>query len=124
MLIHLFRDCIECLFDQANNEMKWIRNSAVIDMLETVCSQYDLFEEKIKQAGGQSRTLAEIAGGLKVRKELCGELMCNAADLLVESVLLEQYFVDFHWPSSSLPDVDENFDTELDCVKMLIERLL
>jgi hypothetical protein len=59
---------------------------------------------------------------LKLKKEILGEQLANVADLMVQNVLLEQYYIDYQWPSASIPDVDENFETELDAIKLFIER--
>jgi len=61
--------------------------------------------------------------GLKIRKEILSIQVCNLADLLVEHILLDQHFIDFQWASSGLNDFDDNFDGEVDALKLYIERL-
>lgn len=78
------------------NELKSIKNFALLDLLQVVCSKSD--------------------------SKLLKEQISNLADLLVQNVLLDQHFVDNQWPSSSLGDLDDNLENELEAIKLFIER--
>jgi hypothetical protein len=98
--------------------MKSVQNLAIIDLLEIVCTRYDFFDERLKKVSNR----AEENFDLKLKKEISNEQLANVADFMVQNILLEQYYVDYQWPSASIPDVDENFEVELDAIKLFIER--
>ena len=101
--------------------MRSIKNFAIIELVEIICSKCDFYEEKLKSLSAASQSSS--TGSLKLKRELLSEQLCNLADLLVQKILLEQYCIDYQWPSASIPDVEENFEDELDAIKLFIERL-
>ena len=86
-------------------------NLALIDLIEILCTK-SIADEK----------LASECEMLKIKSEILIDQMCYLAELLVEHILLEQHFIDFQWASSGLSDFDDNFDGEVDALKLYIER--
>jgi regulator of replication initiation timing len=91
---------------------------ATIDFLDLVCNRYDFFDDRQKKLAN----IVEENFDLKVRNETLGEQLGNVAVTMVQMVLLEQFYIDYQWPSASMPDVDESFEAELDAIKLFIER--
>lgn len=81
---------------------------AFVDFLEVVCAA--------SNRGGEEQHP-------KSRK-LASEQLCNLADLIVYNVFLDQHFVDYQWssPGSTLIDIEESFETELESIKLFVER--
>lgn len=46
----------------------------------------------------------------------------NLADLIVQQILFDDHYVDYQWPGSSSEDLDDNFDNEIEALKLYIER--
>lgn len=46
----------------------------------------------------------------------------NLSDLIVQNVLFDDHYVDYQWPGSSSEDLDDNFDNEIEALKLFIER--
>ena len=86
-------------------------NFAIMNLLEVLCTKSIATDESRKECES-----------LKIRKEILSNQVCNLADLLVEHILLDQHFIDFQWASSGLNDFDDNFDGEVDALKLYIER--
>lgn len=91
-------------------------NFAFMDLLELICSKdIDL---------NLSPTITEMEQSEQPNPKkdfLLSEQMSNLADLLVQHVLLDQFYVDYQWPAS-LNDSDENFEAEVETMKLFIER--
>jgi hypothetical protein len=87
-----------------------------MDLIELICSKdVDL---------NISPTITEMEQSEQsnLRKDfLLSEQMSNLADLLVQNVLLDQFYIDYQWPAS-LNDSDENFEAEVETMKLYIER--
>lgn len=97
------------------SQSKSIMNFAIMNLLEIICTK-PIYDEK------QNESSTEFYG-LKIRKEILTSQVSSLADLLVEHILLDQHFIDFQWASSGLNDFDDNFDGEVDALKLYIERL-
>ena len=93
------------------NQSKNLMNLAIMDMLEVLCTK-PIEDESLKYEWDM----------LKVKKELLVNNLVNLADLLVEHILLDQHFIDFQWASSSTSDFDDNFEGEVEALKLYIER--
>ena len=89
-------------------------NLVIMDLLEILCTK-PITETSQKQNSNEY-------GDLKIHKELLKNQISNLADLLVEHVMLDQHFIDFQWASSNSIDYEENFDGEVDAMKLYIER--
>ncbi len=96
-----------------NYEMKSLKNLAILDLVDVVCSRYNFVDEKL-QKKNYSKTITT--------KQIQFEQIENMANILVQTILLDQHYIDYQWPSSTVPDVDENFDIELESIKLFIER--
>jgi hypothetical protein len=90
-------------------------NFAILNLLEVLCTKPIAADESRKETSTECESL-------KIRKEILTNQVCNLADLLVEHILLDQHFIDFQWASSGLNDFDDNFDGEVDALKLYIER--
>ncbi len=86
-------------------------NLALMDLLEILCTK-SIADEK----------LASECEMLKIKSEILIDQMCNLAELLVEHILLEQHFIDFQWASSNISDFEDNFESEVEAIKIYIER--
>ena len=46
----------------------------------------------------------------------------SLGDLLVQKILLDDHFIDYQWQGSSTDDIDDNFENEIEALKLYIER--
>lgn len=99
---------------------KTIMNFALLDLLDTICSKSQEEEDQDKIEIDESHL--DAVSSEVVRTDLLSEQMSNLAELLLQHILLDQYFVDYQWPSSPLGDGDENNESEVEAIKMFIER--
>jgi hypothetical protein len=90
-------------------------NFAIIDMLEILCSKFTNEKES-------TQTNENEAQILKLKKEIISDQMCNLAELLVQHVLLEQHFIDYQWASPNGNESDDSFESEVEAMKLYIER--
>jgi hypothetical protein len=97
------------LFNKAKNQFKSIRNFALVDFLEIICCTLS------ENESSPSR--------FPLKKKLISEQLCNLADLMAQNILLEQHFMDYQWASSCLAEIEESFESELEAIKIFIERL-
>ncbi len=94
-----------------------------MDLLELICTtDCDLnVSPTVMEIEKQSEEIS-IDQPLK-KNNLLNEQMSNLADLLVQHVLLEQFYIDYQWPVST-NDSDDNFEAEVEAMKLFIERYL
>jgi hypothetical protein len=95
-------------------------NVAVIDMLEIICTREDS-EQSIDSATNEKNN-EKSSGQYKNKRNLNSEQMCNLADLVVQNVFFDEHCIDYQWPSSSLGDTEEYNESEVDAIKLYIER--
>ncbi len=97
-------------------------NFAFIDLIEVICSR-NLENNEIFLKFKQTRS--PFNSDLKneqTAKPLLIEQMCNLADLIIHQFFLEHHYIDYQWPNSISNDNDDNFDGEVESIKLFIER--
>lgn len=97
------------------NQSKCITNLAFISLLDIVCSK-----EIIKEKNNSLDWDSPISDQLLLKKEIANDPLCYIADLLVQHIMLDDYYIDYPW----LPnvDVDESYEIEAEAMKLFIER--
>ncbi|CAF0791809.1 unnamed protein product [Brachionus calyciflorus] len=83
--------------DLKKNQLKSVRHLVVLNLLEVI--------SMVSESEAKTR-----------------DIKSNLAQLLVQKVLLDTHFVDYQWPGSSSEELDDNFDNEIEALKLFIER--
>jgi len=92
-------------------------NFAIIDILEILCCKFTNENEQTQANENEAQIL-------KLKKEIISEQMCNLSELLVQRVLLDQHFIDYQWASPNVNESDDNFESEVEAMKLYIERYI
>jgi hypothetical protein len=90
-----------------------------MDLLELICSK-DIDLNSPPSNVEEMEQTEQTPSNLKP-EYLLGEQMSNLGGLLVQNVFLDSSFIDYQWPVS-LNDSEDNFEAEVEAIKLFIER--
>lgn len=97
-------------------------NFAFMELIEIICSRNFENTEVFMKFQEQKCPLKSDVDSTRKEKTLLSEQMWNLADLIMQRIFLENHYIDYQWPNSSANDSDENFEGEVESIKLFIER--
>ena len=100
-------------------------NFALLTILDTICTkskeEYDTGAKSEKVEIDEMDT-NDHGSSEQQRTDLLGDQMSTLSELMLQHILLDQFYADYSWPSSAFGDTDEHNDSELEAIKIFIER--
>ena len=100
-------------------------NFALLSILDTLCTkskeEHDTGVKSEKVEIDEMDT-SDHGPSDQIRTDLLGEQMNNLSELMLQHILLDQFYADYTWPSSTSGDTEEHNDSELEAIKIFIER--
>lgn len=120
--------------DKKSQQTKYttLMSFAFMRLLESVCSKtlensdhFGKFKHKrqMLEASG-ARSESEVVLGVHGKSLLLVEQTSHVAEMLVQSIMLDQHYIDEQWPGAMPNESEDNIEAELEAMKLYIERFL